>query len=54
MIACVRLAVVKSHYTQQRFFVLTIQHLIYDSFSNGILCKELEAAYFRGFPNMPL
>jgi amino acid adenylation domain-containing protein len=50
----VRLAVVKSHYTGERFFVLTIQHLIYDGFSNGILCKELDTAYFHGFPNMPL
>jgi amino acid adenylation domain-containing protein len=49
-----RLAIVKSHDHSERFFVLTIQHLIYDGFSSGILFKELEAAYFQGFPDVPL
>jgi hypothetical protein len=49
-----RLAIVKSHDSHDRFFVVTVQHLIYDGFSNGILCKELDEAYFRGFSDGPL
>jgi amino acid adenylation domain-containing protein len=50
----VRLATLKSHDTNESFFVYTVQHLIYDGFSNGILCRELDEAYFKGFPDIPL
>jgi len=43
-----RLAITKSG--QPGYFVLTMQHLIYDAYSRDMLFKELEAAYLRQSP----
>ena len=40
-----RLAITKS--IQRCYFVLTMQHLIYDAYSRDMLFKELEVAYLR-------
>jgi aryl carrier-like protein len=49
-----RLAVVHTQGSSNRFFVLTMQHLIYDAFSLGILFNELEQDYFgEGLPSQP-
>ncbi|KAK6069069.1 peptide synthetase [Seiridium cupressi] len=34
-----------------RYFVVTMQHFIYDGFARHMLFKELETAYFSGFPD---
>lgn len=43
-----RLAITKS--VQRCYFVLTMQHLIYDAYSRDMLFKELEAAYLHQSP----
>ncbi|KAK3311739.1 hypothetical protein B0H66DRAFT_596325 [Apodospora peruviana] len=40
-----RLAIVSSG--QERYFVMTMQHLIYDAFSRDLLFRELEAGYIQ-------
>ncbi|KAI8623500.1 hypothetical protein F5Y19DRAFT_492534 [Xylariaceae sp. FL1651] len=40
-----RLAIATSG--QKRYFVLTMQHLIYDAYSRGVLFSELEAAFLQ-------
>jgi aryl carrier-like protein len=43
-----RLATVESKDPNERFFVMTAHHTIYDGFSRSMLFKELERAYFQG------
>ena len=43
-----RLAIVKS--AEQSYFVLTMQHLIYDAYSRDMLFKEIEATYLHQSP----
>jgi amino acid adenylation domain-containing protein len=45
--ALVRLAIVKTPGNEDRFFVMTMQHIIYDAFSLSILFEELEHDYSR-------
>ncbi|KAH7417710.1 hypothetical protein BKA64DRAFT_307400 [Cadophora sp. MPI-SDFR-AT-0126] len=49
-----RLGIVQSHTSDDRFFVFTAQHVIYDAFMKSMLFKEVEAAYFDNFPDNPL
>ncbi|KAI0011480.1 hypothetical protein F4779DRAFT_615500 [Xylariaceae sp. FL0662B] len=49
-----RLAIVQSPDSDERFFVMTVQHIIYDAFARVMLFKELETAYLTGiFPDQP-
>ncbi|KAJ9158132.1 Nonribosomal peptide synthetase 1 [Coniochaeta hoffmannii] len=43
----VRLAVVQTPGSGERYFVMTMQHIIYDAFSLAMLFDELERDYFR-------
>ncbi|KAI0602864.1 hypothetical protein F4775DRAFT_581102 [Biscogniauxia sp. FL1348] len=46
-----RLAIARPPDSEERFFVMTIQHVIYDAFARIMLFKELETAYLTGaFP----
>ncbi|KAI5924948.1 hypothetical protein F4810DRAFT_709140 [Camillea tinctor] len=46
-----RLAIVRPTDSSDRFFVMTVQHVIYDAFARIMLFKELETAYLTGaFP----
>lgn len=49
-----RLATVQSQNTDESFFVMTAQHIIYDAFARSMLFTELETAYFEGFPDTPV
>ncbi|KAH6702084.1 hypothetical protein BKA61DRAFT_201930 [Leptodontidium sp. MPI-SDFR-AT-0119] len=50
-----RLGIVQSEASNERFFIFTAQHIIYDAFMRSMLFKEVEAAYFKGhFPDTPL
>ncbi|PVH82351.1 hypothetical protein DL98DRAFT_386885, partial [Cadophora sp. DSE1049] len=49
-----RLGIVQSQASDERFFVFTAQHVIYDAFMRSMLFKEVEAAYFDDFPHNPL
>ncbi|KAK3387990.1 hypothetical protein B0H63DRAFT_431974 [Podospora didyma] len=46
--AMVRLAIVQSAQNQERYFVLTILHAIYDAFSLSLLFREVEQTYING------
>ncbi|KAH7361061.1 hypothetical protein BKA65DRAFT_591983 [Rhexocercosporidium sp. MPI-PUGE-AT-0058] len=48
-----RLGTVQSQTSNERFFIFTAQHVIYDAFMRSMLFKEVEAAYFKDFPNIP-
>ena len=49
-----RLGIVQNQASNERFFVFTAQHVIYDAFMRSMLFKEVEAAYFDDFPKTPL
>ncbi|KAF4629796.1 hypothetical protein G7Y89_g8347 [Cudoniella acicularis] len=49
-----RLAIVEQSDTDERYFVITIHHSIYDAFARSMLFKEVDEAYFQGFPDTPL
>jgi aryl carrier-like protein len=49
-----RLALVAPKDSDERFFVMTAHHMIYDAFARSMLFKELEAAYFQDLPDTPL
>jgi hypothetical protein len=42
-----RLAIVAPEDSDERFFVMTTHHMIYDAFARSMLLKELEVAYFQ-------
>lgn len=50
-----RLGIVQTPGSRERFFIFTVQHVIYDAFMRSKLFKDVEAAYFNDFPdNNPL
>ncbi|TVY83910.1 Nonribosomal peptide synthetase, partial [Lachnellula suecica] len=49
-----RLAIVEPRHTDQRYFVFTIHHIVYDAFARSMLFKEVDTAYSNGFTDTPL